>query len=57
MRFTRTHIRGVVAIDLEPVRDDRGYFARLQCPDEFAAAGYPFTPVQTSLSRNYAAFT
>jgi len=57
MRFTPTHIRGVVVIDLEPVLDDRGYFARLQCPDEFAAAGYPFTPVQTSLSRNNAAFT
>jgi len=57
MRFTRTHIPGVVVIDLEPARDDRGFFARLHCPDEFADAGFPFTAVQTSLSRNHAAFT
>ena len=35
-----------------PASDERGAFARLQCPDEFAAAGHPFTPAQTSLSRN-----
>jgi dTDP-4-dehydrorhamnose 3,5-epimerase len=52
MRFEPTRIAGVVIVDIEPRSDDRGAFARLQCPDEFAAAGHPFAPVQTSLSRN-----
>jgi dTDP-4-dehydrorhamnose 3,5-epimerase len=52
MRFSETGIAGVVAVDIEAHEDARGAFARLQCPDEFAAAGHPFAPVQTSLSRN-----
>ncbi len=52
MRFAPTAIEGVVVVDVEAHADDRGSFARLQCPDEFAAAGHPFTPAQTSLSRN-----
>ena len=52
MRFSETPIAGVVVVDIEPHADARGAFARLQCPDEFAAAGHPFRPVQTSLSRN-----
>jgi dTDP-4-dehydrorhamnose 3,5-epimerase len=42
----------VVLVDIEPREDERGAFARLQCPEEFAAAGHPFAPAQTSLSRN-----
>lgn len=57
MKFTPTTIDGVVVVDMEPARDERGFFARLHCPDEFAAAGYPFVPAQTSLSHNIAAFT
>jgi len=52
MRFTATEIAGVVAVDIEAHVDERGAFARLHCPDEFAAAGHPFEPAQTSLSRN-----
>ncbi|HEY8574131.1 dTDP-4-dehydrorhamnose 3,5-epimerase [Phenylobacterium sp.] len=52
MRFSRTEIAGVMVVDIEPHTDERGAFARLHCPDEFAAAGCPFTPAQTSLSRN-----
>ena len=52
MRFTATEIDGVVIVDLDLMRDERGAFARLHCPDEFAAAGHPFAPLQTSLSRN-----
>jgi dTDP-4-dehydrorhamnose 3,5-epimerase len=52
MRFSETGIVGVVVVDIEPREDARGAFARLHCPDEFAAAGYPFAPAQTSLSRN-----
>ena len=50
MRFSPTDIAGVVVVDVEPIPDPRGSFARLFCPDEFAKAGHPFTPVQTSLS-------
>lgn len=52
MRFAATEIAGVVVVDLEPRTDERGAFARLHCPEEFAAAGHPFVPAQTSLSRN-----
>lgn len=57
MRFTPTPIAGVMIVDIEPHEDERGAFARLHCPDEFAAAGHPFAPAQTSLSRNPAAGT
>lgn len=52
MRFSETAIPGVVIVDTEPREDARGAFARLHCPAEFAAAGHPFAPIQTSLSRN-----
>ena len=57
MRFEPTSIPGVVVVELDPHVDDRGFFARAHCPQEFAAAGFPFVPVQTSLSRNHAART
>ena len=52
MRFAATDIAGVVRVEIEPREDERGAFARLHCPEEFAAAGHPFVPAQTSLSRN-----
>ncbi|MFN3573339.1 MAG: dTDP-4-dehydrorhamnose 3,5-epimerase family protein [Phenylobacterium sp.] len=57
MRFSPTEVAGVMRVEIEPVQDARGAFARLHCPEEFAAAGIPFAPAQTSLSRNAAAFT
>ena len=57
MRFTATDIDGVVIVDLDVISDERGSFSRLHCPDEFAAAGHPFVPAQTSLSRNAKART
>lgn len=52
MRFIQTGIPGVIAVDAEPHRDARGAFARLYCPDEFAAAGIAFAPTQVNLSTN-----
>lgn len=52
MRFVPTPIAGVVRVEAEPHSDDRGLFARLHCPEEFAAAGIAFAPAQTSVSRN-----
>jgi dTDP-4-dehydrorhamnose 3,5-epimerase len=57
MRFTQTEIAGVVLVDAVSHSDARGAFARLHCPEEFAAAGHPFEPAQTSLSRNPKALT
>ncbi len=57
MRFSPTAIPGVLVVEIESRSDERGSFARLQCPDEFAAAGHPFAPAQTSLSRNPTAGT
>ncbi|MBV1703231.1 MAG: dTDP-4-dehydrorhamnose 3,5-epimerase family protein [Hyphomicrobiales bacterium] len=57
MKFAATGIEGVVRVSPEPARDGRGFFARLHCADEFARAGHPFAPAQTSLSRNDAALT
>jgi len=57
MKFHEAAIPGVFLVEIEPAADDRGFFARLQCPDEFARAGLSFAPVQTSLSRNLAAST
>lgn len=57
MRFAETEIPGVMVVDIDPRLDERGAFARLHCGDEFAAAGRPFEPVQTSLSRNPHALT
>lgn len=53
MRFLLTTLPGVLRIDAEAQRDARGLFARLFCPDEFAAAGIAdFRAWQVSLSRN-----
>jgi len=52
MRFLPTEIAGVVRVEAEPQTDARGGFARLHCPEEFAAAGIEFAPAQTSVSRN-----
>lgn len=52
MRFVPTPIAGVVRVEAEPHADERGLFARLHCPEEFAAAGIAFEPAQTSVSRN-----
>jgi dTDP-4-dehydrorhamnose 3,5-epimerase len=52
MRFLPTALPGVTVVEPEPVNDERGHFARLYCPDEFARAGIAFAPTQTSLSFN-----
>lgn len=39
MRFHPTSLRDAWLIELQPVRDDRGFFARTFCVEEFAAHG------------------
>jgi dTDP-4-dehydrorhamnose 3,5-epimerase len=57
MRFAPTLLNGVVLVEPERHADERGSFARLHCPEAFAAAGHSFVPDQTSLSRNIAVGT
>jgi dTDP-4-dehydrorhamnose 3,5-epimerase len=57
MRFVETAIAGAMIVEIEPHLDERGFFARLACPEEFRSAGFDFTPRQTSLSRNRARHT
>lgn len=52
MIFEATDLPGVMRIAAEPHVDARGRFARLYCPEEFAAAGIAFTPTQINLSGN-----
>jgi len=50
--FRPTEIAGVHIVDLEPIADARGSFARSYCADAFAAAGIELAVAQTNLSRN-----
>jgi dTDP-4-dehydrorhamnose 3,5-epimerase len=50
MKFQTTKISGVAVIDLEPLADERGFFARSWCAHEFAAQGLTTTIAQTSLA-------
>ncbi len=50
MRFTSTAVQGSYIVDLEPATDERGFFARVFCVDEFAAMGLETTVAQSSLS-------
>jgi len=52
MIFTETALKGAFVIDPEPVKDDRGLFARLWCRQEFAEQGLDATWVQSSMSLN-----
>lgn len=45
-------IHGAHKLSLEPYADPRGFFARVYCAREFAAAGLPTSFVQSSLSRS-----
>jgi dTDP-4-dehydrorhamnose 3,5-epimerase len=50
--FEPTAIGGVVLVDPDRHVDERGFFARTWCADEFAAAGLPDALVQCSVSFN-----
>jgi dTDP-4-dehydrorhamnose 3,5-epimerase len=52
MRFTPTDIPGVVVIDIEPIADDRGFFARSFCRDTFSAHGLDPDLLQCNISFN-----
>jgi dTDP-4-dehydrorhamnose 3,5-epimerase len=49
-----TDVAGATIIDIEPDRDDRGFFSNLFCADEFAEHGMLFNVAQTSVAYSYA---
>jgi len=52
MLFAPATIAGVVVIDVVRREDERGFFARTVCQDEFAALNLPTLFVQSSVSFN-----
>jgi dTDP-4-dehydrorhamnose 3,5-epimerase len=52
MRFTPTPIPGAYVIELEPIEDERGFFARAFCQAEFAAHGLEAAVAQCNVSYN-----
>jgi len=52
LKFTPVDIPGVFLVDIEPIGDDRGFFARSWCRDEFASHGLDPSLVQCSISFN-----
>jgi dTDP-4-dehydrorhamnose 3,5-epimerase len=57
MIFTPTDIAGATIIDIEPLRDARGFFARSWCQRELAAQGLCTDIAQESISYNRDAAT
>ena len=52
MIFTETKLKGAFVIDLEPIQDERGFFARTWCRKEFEAYGLNPDLVQCNISFN-----
>lgn len=52
MRFTATSVSDVVLVELEPLTDERGFFARTWCREEFASHGLNPDIAQCSVSFN-----
>jgi len=52
VKFTPTPIPGAFVVELQPVADERGFFARSWCAEEFAAHGLNARLVQCNVSFN-----
>jgi dTDP-4-dehydrorhamnose 3,5-epimerase len=52
MKFIETRLPGAFIIEFEPVPDNRGWFARSFCSDEFAEHGLHNNFVQCNISYN-----
>jgi dTDP-4-dehydrorhamnose 3,5-epimerase len=57
MKFIETKLKGAYLIELEPINDERGFFARNFCIEEFKKAGIDFKIVQCNISYNKKAGT
>jgi dTDP-4-dehydrorhamnose 3,5-epimerase len=52
MKFLETKLKGAYLIELEPLCDERGFFARTFCKKEFLNQGIDFNIVQCNTSYN-----
>ncbi|PSC03992.1 dTDP-4-dehydrorhamnose 3,5-epimerase [Alsobacter soli] len=52
MRFVSSTVAGAYLIEIDPARDERGFFARTFCADEFTKRGLETDFVQHSTSYN-----
>lgn len=52
MIFTETKLNGVYIIDIEPIEDERGFFARAWCKEEFENLGLNSNLKQCNISFN-----
>jgi dTDP-4-dehydrorhamnose 3,5-epimerase len=52
MKFIPMSLAGAYVVEMEPVADERGFFARFWCRDEFRAAGLNSNVEQSSISFN-----
>ena len=57
MRFVPLELEGAYLVELDPRRDERGYFARTWCRDELAEHGLDTTVAQCSTSHHVRAGT
>lgn len=57
MKFSATPLPGAFVIDIDALKDARGFFARTVCTDEFATQGLNGHFVQQSVSFNHRAGT
>ena len=52
LRFTPLRVEGAFLVEMDPHRDERGFFARAWCRREFEAQGLDIDIAQTSVSWN-----
>ncbi|HKG05670.1 MAG TPA: dTDP-4-dehydrorhamnose 3,5-epimerase [Pedobacter sp.] len=52
MIFTETKLKGAFIIDVKRIEDERGFFGRSYCSNEFEAHGLNTNAVQTNVSYN-----
>lgn len=57
MNFKETELKGAFIVDLARIEDERGFFARVFCKDEFAESGLNSDVVQANMSFNVYAGT
>ena len=57
MIFSETRLKGAFIIEPEPIKDERGFFARTFCQDEFEQHGLNGRFVQCNISFNLKAGT
>lgn len=52
MKFTETRLKGAYVVDMVPLEDERGFFARTWCAREFEEHGLNSKLVQCNISYN-----